>query len=391
MTQPRPSRNQMGYWSLLEVAEWDGSWPLEAILGKEAYLGFKQQSFYKGSHWSWTSFNENMIQPKTFEVMVHDIHALESQTHVMKRLSDEATGAVIATVKPPSERKLSLVVTVTSKELVIRVYDKDKYLLIQFDDGIADALLIEPFHILKPEEHLKVIPLDANGEGLKMTEKELMSTINTEGNLQNQTDYKKYLSFKIYLSTLQAITSPGVDKTAMDFIELPQKTNFTTPRQFLRTLNSKSQKYKYKFSFSPTTARFHLVNNGNLCLRMSESLASILGFEAKDDYVFCEELYKATHPPLLHRGINHLFIYSNIVDSVLVGNSKAPLLLVCAFKESNHGMMIHQEFLNPTFVPITHSSIHQIDVLICNDVGEPIPFLYGKTVLTLQFRKRQNL
>ena len=52
--------------------------------------------------------------------------------------------------------------------------------------------------------------------------------------------------------------------------------------------------------------------------------------------------------------------------------------------------MVHQEFLNPTFVPVTRSNIHQVDILVRDDTGEPTPFLYGKITLTLQFRKIRN-
>ena len=339
----------------------------------QTYLGFNQRSFFKGSHWTWTSFNEKAKLPHSTVLKVHEIQSLQSQTRKIKPISDEVMGTIVTTVSSPNEHKRSLEVFVSSSKFMVRVHDKDKgeYLVLKFDKETAKALLLDEYHVIDPRDALLFIELDPNNRGI---------------------DIEKNPSITIYFNTPKPSTVAGIGKLMDDFIELPQKTNFTSPRGFLKQLNSKAEKFKYKFSFSPSNARFQLDIKGNHCIKMTESLASILGFEAdaKQQFVYCEKTQQATYPPLLHRGINHLFVYSNIVNSVLVGNTKAPLLLVCAFKESRHGIMVHQEFLNPTFVPVSHSAIHQIDILVRDEVGQAIPFLYGKTVLTLQFRKKRN-
>ena len=334
----------------------------------QTYLGFKQRSFYKGSTWTWSPFdgNENLIRGT--DIQVHEYQALQSQTLELKPFSNDVMGAFIEKVLPTKEVKRPFEVFISEKRFVIRIYEKGEFAIVQFDADTAKALLIEQFHVIHPKEEMLVFELDPNGKGI------------TTGRH----------SITVYFSAPKPSTVAGLSQTPDDFIELLQNTDYKSPRDFLKQLNSKAAKFKYKFSFSPANARFQLENKGQHCIKMSESLSSILGYERNDkkEFLFCETAHQATYPPLLHRGINNLFVYSNIVNSVLVGNTKAPLLLVCAFKESSQGIMVHQEFLNPTFVPVSRSSIHQIDILVRDEVGQAIPFLYGKTVLTLQFRKR---
>ena len=341
------------------------------------YLGFTVNLFFKGTHETWaSSFDKKPKETKGLEIKAYDVQGLESETHDLhQHFVYDNKPVRIASVSSAACQRLCVSVQILNGKLIINVHRKEgNYFLLQFDEATAKAFHMCPFYFV-------------NTVGTKTF------TLHIGIPQSNQSrEGKTYPSITLYRLTPKEMSSKNVSTAANDFIELSQNTNFTSPRQFLKQLNSKAKTFNYKFSFSPTTARFHLENNGKYCLKMSESLATILGFEfdGKQEYLFSKKSYRATYPPLLHRGINHLFVYSNIVDSVLVGNTKAPLMLVCAFKKSDQSMMIHQEFLNPTFVPISRTSIHQIDILIRDDAGEPIPFLYGKTVLTLQVRKRQN-
>ena len=96
---------------------------------------------------------------------------------------------------------------------------------------------------------------------------------------------------------------------------------------------------------------------------------------------------RANDFPVLDRAITSLYVYSNIVERVFIGNVKASLLLTCPFHKNTNSNVIQLEFLNPTYTKLNRSTIHQIDIAIHDDAGAAIPFLYGKTVLTLTFRK----
>ena len=123
---------------------------------------------------------------------------------------------------------------------------------------------------------------------------------------------------------------------------------------------------------------------------MTKSLASILGYEALDFIIYHNGSHMADDFPLLNRGITSLYVYCNIIDSVFVGNVKAPLLLTCPFKKMDKQDFVNRlEFLNPTYISLNRKNIQRIDIGIYDDSGVLIPFLYGKTNVTLDFRRKK--
>lgn len=196
--------------------------------------------------------------------------------------------------------------------------------------------------------------------------------------------------FLVYEERVLSTIKESISEAPTDTIELLAHAKFLSAKDFLPLMNARSQTYQYEFIFDEVSNRFHLhIKGDDYALKLSKSLLAILGFEfsSEEEVIFeKKQIYKAKHLAFLNRGIDHLYIYSNIVDSSYVGNTKVPLLLICPFKRELYGN-IHQEFLNPTYKPIIRKSIYQIDIHIYDDTGEKVPFLYGKTVLNLHFRK----
>ena len=167
--------------------------------------------------------------------------------------------------------------------------------------------------------------------------------------------------------------------------------SFDNPKDFLLTLNKKSSKYNYVFTVEKHPLRFRIKSSGEYVLQLSHSLAKVLGFSYPQDNKLnfpCKPDATAKFSPFIHRGIDTIFIYSDIVDNVMVGDIKAPLLLIYPFKSSMEGYNIHQEFINPSYVAVNRTSIRSIEILLRDGVGEPIPFVNGKTVVSLHFRKK---
>jgi hypothetical protein len=194
-------------------------------------------------------------------------------------------------------------------------------------------------------------------------------------------------SVKLYKCRLN-VDSSYYDPTPSHTMTL-SKENFDSPQAFLPSLNKESKKYKYEFTFSKSPPLFHVESTGDYCLKLSPSLAEILGFSNPNhnSNLLCPQKLSAKSTPFLHRGIDTIFVYSDIVDEVFVGDVKAPLLLICPFKTNPQGHNAHQEFLNPDYVPVNRSTIRTIDIRMRDGVGEEIPFTFGKTVISLHFRK----
>lgn len=124
-----------------------------------------------------------------------------------------------------------------------------------------------------------------------------------------------------------------------------------------------------------------------------ENLALILGLSTAKFYKSKEQV-KGLHRPLLLGGIRQLYIYSSVVDPILVGDVRVPLLRSIWVDSNKHsfGDVVHVRLDNPMYLPVSSSSINKIEVNIRDDFGRLIKFPYGsKTSLTLHFRKYKQI
>lgn len=94
----------------------------------------------------------------------------------------------------------------------------------------------------------------------------------------------------------------------------------------------------------------------------------------------------------LNIGYNNLYIYSDIVDYTLVGDTESPLLRIIEYEQSNKiNNNYHIEFQNYHYLPVSKSDFDEISILIRGDTGETIRFIKGITIIILHFRKKKNL
>lgn len=89
----------------------------------------------------------------------------------------------------------------------------------------------------------------------------------------------------------------------------------------------------------------------------------------------------------LNSGLYSIFIYTNIIEPVLIGDSYAPLLRT-VFIEGNYGDLIQKIFTHPHYITINTENLKMIEISLRNDQGEFIPFEYGKVMIKLHFRKK---
>ena len=191
------------------------------------------------------------------------------------------------------------------------------------------------------------------------------------------------------LAAREEILKP--DLSTVDVVTLKSK-EVADPKDFLPILNEKTSEFGYRFSYNKDEERFAVIAGKSHAIKMSESLASILGFTRTSTQVILNETKTADSFPLLHRAITDIYIYSNIVQEVYLGNVKAPLLLSCPFRrDGNYNNITYIEFMNPTFTDLNRTSLQQIDIDIRDATGKPVPFLFGRTVINLLFRRRQEV
>lgn len=165
-----------------------------------------------------------------------------------------------------------------------------------------------------------------------------------------------------------------------------QMTNKDNANQVVAFLRNKSPFKSIMFNNSGYI-EFKLLDK-IVNMKFNKELASILGF---DKTVF-EIGDKGTLKPIRDKNeSNHVFIYSSLIEPVFVGGLRAPLLK--SFMIDNkykYGDTINYVVENPMYIPISSTSINNIEVNIRDDSGRPINFVYGtKTNLVIHLRRVQ--
>ena len=121
---------------------------------------------------------------------------------------------------------------------------------------------------------------------------------------------------------------------------------------------------------------------------MSDALKTKLGFCKNGPYsrgwLWANETFD------LHAGQRLMYVYCDIASFVPIGNTKSPLLRVCNVNGS-YGEIVRVTFDRPFYVPVSRRQFDTILVDIRNELGQPMPFEFGKSVVTLHFRCRHDL
>jgi hypothetical protein len=88
-------------------------------------------------------------------------------------------------------------------------------------------------------------------------------------------------------------------------------------------------------------------------------------------------------------GVRLMYMYSDIITPYLVGNVQVPLLRTVA-PSGERGEMITVTFNNPYYIPVARRGIDTIQIHINNEIGKPMPFTGGKSLVVLHFRRRNE-
>ena len=85
--------------------------------------------------------------------------------------------------------------------------------------------------------------------------------------------------------------------------------------------------------------------------------------------------------------VQPLFVYSDVIDYQILGNSK-PMLMGLFPVKGTHGDQQSWQFNPFQYIDIPTSSIPRITMRICTPTGEADPFMSGDTRCRLHFRGR---
>ena len=92
----------------------------------------------------------------------------------------------------------------------------------------------------------------------------------------------------------------------------------------------------------------------------------------------------------INRGRNLMYVYRDVAAHSIVGDIETPLLRVCN-TSGNDGEIVRTIFTHPHFVPVSRTEFQTIEINISDEIGRPIPFTHGQSLVTLHFRQRNAL
>ena len=377
------------------------------------YLGFEEEAdvcFNRGTTWADYIFNENAKPSGNFTLKMYDVKSLESEKLELYPTSD----LIFLSTIDNEHKQWSYTASINYRyqdtmpnELKRMVDNEDKREVFITIDNVDNTLRILPasphsrniMKYVKKTAFIRIHYLEADKE--KYTD--IYNVQFTKGRKQiiklpflkskDEMPGRKKFTLTVYYDNFRKLKPDEMLPNPIASFNVTHEKEIQRPWELLPSLNIKSSKYGYEFNYNRDTNRFEL-DISKYGLQLSKSLYDILGFNEFDDKaVFCKTRIAATSFPVLHRGITALYVYTNITDPVYVGDVKAPLLLTCPFKKSDvkRNVTEQQEFLNPCYAPLNRSKLQQVDIGIYDDAGTLIPFLYGKTKLSLHFRRRKAL
>jgi hypothetical protein len=126
----------------------------------------------------------------------------------------------------------------------------------------------------------------------------------------------------------------------------------------------------------------------DITMYMSAKFRSRFGFTNVGSYD-SNKVHEAPDIFDVHAGNRLMYIYCDVASYNLVGDTHAPLLRVCNVTGS-FGEMQRTTYSHPYYIGVTRSEFDTIEININNELGQPMPFLFGKALVTLHFR-RKNL
>jgi len=139
-----------------------------------------------------------------------------------------------------------------------------------------------------------------------------------------------------------------------------------------------------EIKYDKRTNRVIFNTSARVLFMMSQKLATILGF---DDHIQIETHGKDTvglNAPDILGGMHHIFVYCDIIERQVVGDSYVPLLRMVNIKGAEGAAVT--ETIRPYYLPVCISDFDTISIELCSEYGEKIPFDYGQSTVVLHFR-----
>ena len=184
--------------------------------------------------------------------------------------------------------------------------------------------------------------------------------------------------------------------TSSEFIDLSEGY-YESPESLTTFINETIKKATLdeaaKVYYNPINQKVVVDIKAEGQLYMPDGVKVLLGYDIQQGTFLGETKGKKFKSPnIVHMdlGMYAFYVYSDITEPRVVGDRLVPLLRTVPIT-GKHGESVVKYFQNIDYVPVMKKSFDTIEIDIRDDTGKPIPFEYGKLVVTLHFRKKRLL
>ena len=93
----------------------------------------------------------------------------------------------------------------------------------------------------------------------------------------------------------------------------------------------------------------------------------------------------------LNRDMHVFFVYSDLIQPVMVGHDQVPLLRTIEVPHAVAGSVITRSYTNPHYLPLRSNDIEEIEINITKGSGELVHFNGGLAIVKLHFKQMSPL
>ena len=154
----------------------------------------------------------------------------------------------------------------------------------------------------------------------------------------------------------------------------------------LNDIKSETVKCKFKLDASTKMVTYEQLSKNDCQLYVDPRILWLLGLSTTSEWITAEKL-EGMYKPSLDKFLQTMWIYTNIIEPQIVGDTRAHLLHVIPVKtEGSEGGLIAPVFDTPIFCKLALNYIHTFDILITNSLGDvPIEFDDNEVIIGLTF------
>ena len=175
------------------------------------------------------------------------------------------------------------------------------------------------------------------------------------------------------------------------------KKYYTTIDEYITDINESVKKLFKKEGFDETRyIKFSIVNgkvtitSSHFTIYLRKEQAVVLGFMKFDDPEEVKKIAKGntttgSYNANLHRKTN-IHVYCDIIQPQIVGDMEIPLIGIIPTEKTTGTYETVYAMENIHYIPIQTKSFQKIKVLLRSSTNEPIPFEYGRALITLHLK-----